>query len=58
MGAIIQSEERHRLLSAVFEDQADGVIVLDSDGQGVLDGVGQLTKGCRFENQRKKEAMR
>ena len=40
MGAIIQSEERHRLLSAVFEDQADGVIVLDSDGQGVLDGVG------------------
>lgn len=41
---IIQAEQGHGLLAAMFEDQANGVVIVDADGQGVFDGVGQLTK--------------
>lgn len=48
-GAIIEAEEGHGLLAAMFKDQANGVVIVDSDGQGVFDGVGQLGKRRRFE---------
>ena len=42
MGVAVQAEQRDRCLSAVLQDQPDGVEVLGAEVEGCLDGSGEL----------------